>query len=108
MLEHMAHQIVWVIVLLTSLFLAAFRDNLIVAAVKAHSSLVIWDYLYFALTGIFLVDLILNLVIYKSDLWTKRPEYKLEAALQVFSFGLTIYYAVKYDTAGHGELYSKS
>ena len=69
------------VVLLLSLFLSAFRDNLIVGAVKYDYSLVLWDYLYFVLTGIFLLDLILNLIVYGNDLWTKRPEYRLEAFL---------------------------
>lgn len=61
-----------------SIVLAAYRDNLIAGAIKDNYSFAVWDYFYFAITSVFLLDLVLNLLAYGADLFTKLVAYRLE------------------------------
>ena len=94
-LDHIGIEICWVFFLLLSIVFVAYRDNIIDGAVRGEYSLSLWDYCYFAFTGIFLLDLIAHLIVFGiKPLFKLRPEYKWELFLQVMNLGFTIYYAL--------------
>ena len=72
-----------VLFLVLSIFLAGYRDDIIVNAINNDYTLSMWDYLYFCITAVFLADLLIHLAAYGLALFSQKPEYRFELFLQL-------------------------
>ena len=82
-LEHIVYEVIMVFFLVLSVFLAGYRDEIILGAINGDYTMSLWDFLYFAITGVFLLDLLIHVSVYGCALFSQRPEYKFELFLQL-------------------------
>ena len=72
-----------VLFLVLSIFLAGYRDNIIVSAINNDYTISLWDYMYFGITAVFLADLLIHMAAYGLALFSQKPAYRFELFLQL-------------------------
>ena len=105
-LNHIAYESAHVALILLSILLSAFRDEILNRALVSSYTIGynLWSKVYFLITTIFLLDFLVHLLAFGTKLFSLKPAYKWELILQLINLLISIIYVMKMIRVGYQNL----
>ena len=95
--NHFAYEMVYML-MICIMFGFCVCSNRIVeydSRINSGKTMTTWNTAYQVINTFFLVDLLVNALIYRDRLFISKPGYKFESVLQIFNIIFTIWYAIR-------------